>query len=117
MDFKNNMPIYKQIVRKIKEDIALGVYSPGQQFQSVRDLASEMKVNPNTIQRSIAELVGEDYLFSKRGVGNFVTQDQASLNELKEDLVKGHIKTFTDSMQRLGFSKDEIISKMTEVLK
>lgn len=117
MDFKNNMPIYKQIVRKIKEDIALGLYRSRDQLPSVRDLSSELKVNPNTIQRAISELIVEGYLYSKRGIGNFITEDESSLYKLKEDLIMSHIQIFKDSMNRLGFKDHEIIAKITEVLK
>ena len=75
--FDNNIPIYIQIVEKLKIQIISGEYAPGERLLSVRDLATSLKVNPNTLQRALQELEDAGLIFTERTNGKFVTSDKA----------------------------------------
>jgi DNA-binding transcriptional regulator YhcF (GntR family) len=73
--FDNDMPIYSQLVGQIKQRIVAGVFPPGERLPSVRDLATDAGVNPNTMQRALQELERNGLVFSQRTAGRFVTED------------------------------------------
>ena len=76
IDSKSNVPIYKQIVAEIRSAIEVGVYEPGECLPSLRALAMDIRVNPNTVQRAYDELEREGTLISRRGIGVFVADHQ-----------------------------------------
>lgn len=113
----SDRPIFMQIIEIIQLDIVSGKYAPGDKLPSVRDLASEAAVNPNTMQKALAELERSGLVFSQRTSGRFITEDVKMIEELKSNLAKEKIEEFLDSMQKLGFQKEETIHLMTETLK
>jgi DNA-binding transcriptional regulator YhcF (GntR family) len=76
---------------------------------SVRDIATELKVNPNTIQRSYQELERENLVFTQRGMGTFVTEDTEKINELKKDMASNIVGDFIINMKAMGYKTEEII--------
>ena len=74
--FSNDAPIYSQLIEQIKVGIVSGAFPPGERLPSVRDLATEAGVNPNTMQRALAELERDGLVYSQRTAGRFVTEDQ-----------------------------------------
>ena len=80
LDYKDSRPIYEQVVDKLKELMILGVLNEDEQMPSVRSLATELSINPNTIQRAYAELERNGFLYSVKGRGSFV----GSIHKLKE---------------------------------
>lgn len=110
-------PIFIQIIEQIQIDIISGKYAPGQKLPSVRDLAGIASVNPNTMQKALAELEQTGIVFSQRTIGRFITEDKNMIEALKEKLALEKIVEFLDDMQRLGFQKQEIISIMAETVK
>ena len=74
-EFDDDKPIYKQLVDKLKLEIVLGHFKSGEKLPSVRELSTMICVNPNTIQRSLAELEEEHLIYTKRTSGKFVTED------------------------------------------
>lgn len=108
--FNNDMPIYTQLVAQIKFSIVSGELGPGDRLSTVRDLASEAGVNPNTMQRAMQELEREGLVYSQRGNGRFVTEDTAAIEKAKRVLAEQHIGEFIRSMQGLGYSREEIIA-------
>lgn len=84
---------------------------------SVRDLASEAAVNPNTMQKALSELERSGLVYSQRTSGRFITEDVKMIEELKSSLAKEKIHEFLENMQKLGFQKEETIRLMTETLK
>ena len=78
-EFDPNQPIYLQIIAEIKKRFVRGVYAPGAKLPSVRDMAREMRVNPNTMSRAYAELDREGFIFTRRGQGSFVTEKQKTI--------------------------------------
>ncbi len=106
--FSNEAPIYTQLIEQIKVGIVTGAFPPGERLPSVRDLATEAGVNPNTMQRALAELERDTLVFSQRTAGRFVTEDKAVIEKAKRSLAQRHIKTFLAAMLRLGYQPEEI---------
>lgn len=108
--FNNDTPIYSQLVDKIKLSIVSGQLPPSEKLSTVRDLASEAKVNPNTMQRAFQELEREGLVFSQRGNGRFVTEDMEVIMEAKRAMAREYIRSFIETMEKLGYKGEEIIS-------
>ncbi len=111
MDFKldDNMPIYIQIMQKVRGAIASGELALGEKVPSVRELAAQFEVNPNTMQRAMIELERDGLLVSERTSGRFVTQDAKMIKELKRERAVAVVDTFRNSMLELGFDENEMI--------
>ena len=113
----SDRPIFIQIIEKIQMDIISGIYRPGDKLPSVRELAAEASVNPNTMQKALSELERTGLVYAQRTSGRFITEDNAMIDRLKGELAKEIISQFLENMQRLGFKKEEAVSLMTETLK
>lgn len=113
----NNRPIYIQIMERIQLDIISGVYKPGDRLPSVRKLALQAAVNPNTMQKALSELERSGIVYSKRTSGRLITEDESMLKHLKTELAEEHIHAFLENMDKLGFSKEEILALTQEQLK
>ena len=98
-EFSNDAPIYTQLIQQIKVGIVAGVFPPGERLPSVRELATEAGVNPNTMQRALAELERDGLVYSQRTAGRFVTEDKEMIRRAKRSLAERHIKTFLEAMQ------------------
>ena len=107
-NFKSGVPIYSQIIDEMTMWIASGAYAPGDKLPSVRDLAIDAGVNPNTMQRALAELERRGLVFSERTSGRFVTKEDKVLKELHEELAKKYFEEFEDKLRRIGMSGEEI---------
>lgn len=107
--FDNERPIYLQIVEKLKVDILSGTYKQGEKLPSVRDLAKEYQVNPNTMQRAFNELEDSGLVYTERGNGRFVSGEQSNMLMIKEQLAKARIEEFMNYMYSLDLTTDEII--------
>ena len=112
--FSNEVPIYSQLVEQIKIGIVSGMFPPGERLPSVRDLATEAGVNPNTMQRAMTELERDGLVYSQRTAGRFVTEDHAVIQAAKRDLAQRHIHAFLAAMLRLGYRREEIISLLEQ---
>lgn len=108
MKFKDNVPIYLQIKSLINQQIIAGKYALGAKLPSVRDLSVQLEVNINTIQRAINELVQEGVVVTKRGLGNFVTENLQIVDELKEQLINQTIGDMYESLTAMGLDQGEI---------
>lgn len=109
-----NMPIYVQIMNSVKEAIAAGELAPSERVPSVRELARDFEVNPNTMQRALNELEREGLLVSERTSGRFVTADKKMIDELKTEMAAKTTDNFRKEMAALGFSDDEMIDFFRE---
>lgn len=98
-------------------DIISGKYAPGDKLPSVRDLAGEAAVNPNTMQKAFAELERTGLVYSVRTSGRFITEDITMIEELKSSLAKEKISEFLELMQNLGYKNEEILSLMNQTMK
>lgn len=113
----SDRPIFLQIVERIQMDIISGKYAPGDKLPSVRDLASEAAVNPNTMQKAFTELERTGLVYSMRTSGRFITEDITMIEELKSSLAKEKISEFLELMQNLGYKNEEILSLMNQTMK
>lgn len=116
-DLTSDRPIFMQIIEIMQLAIVSGKYAPGDKLPSVRDLASEAAVNPNTMQKALSELERSGLVYSQRTSGRFITEDFKMIEELKANLAKEKIDEFLESMYQLGFGKEETIILMRETLK
>lgn len=107
--FDDKLPIYLQIMNYMKKIIITGEINGGDKLPSVRELSTQLKVNPNTIQRTYQELERENLVFTQRGMGTFVTEDKQIVKNLKKDMASDIIESFIHEMKGLGFSYDEIV--------
>ena len=110
--FSNDLPIYAQIIEQIKVGIVTGKFPLGERLPSVRDLAMEAGVNPNTMQRALAQLEQEGIMYSQRTAGRFVTEDIARVAEMKQELAYDHLHTFMSAMERLSISREEALAML-----
>lgn len=105
----NNIPIYIQLVEKLKKDIISGKIGPGERLLSVRELAIQNKVNPNTMQKALSELEDEKLIYTERTNGKYVTRDEELIKELKEREALLLTEKYFNNMNVLGLSKEEIV--------
>lgn len=116
-DFKSGEPIYQQIMRVLRTQIASGEYPPGCRFPAVRELALEAGVNPNTMQRALAELEREGLLVTVRTTGKFVTEDQELISRTRSDLAADSIRALIGSLKNLGLTEEQILKEVEHSLK
>ncbi|MDR2932027.1 MAG: GntR family transcriptional regulator [Oscillospiraceae bacterium] len=108
--FKGDRPLYLQIIDQIKLRIISGVYPAGTRLPSVRELASEASVNPNTMQKALSELEREHLVFSQRTTGRFITEDEHMIEQVKKSLAEEQILLFFDKMEALGYDREQTLS-------
>ncbi len=108
--FTTDAPIYTQLVEQIKVGIVTKEFPPGERLPSVRDLATEAGVNPNTMQRAMAELERDGLVYSQRTTGRLVTEDNNMIEKTKRGLAQRHVRVFLTAMNDLGFERNEIIA-------
>ena len=109
LEFNNNIPIYLQVIEKIKQDIVSGKLKPGEKMQSSREYSNELGINFNTVARVYKELEMEEIVFTKRGLGTFITESTEQINSLRYDMAKKQIVTFIKGMEQIGYTKEEMI--------
>lgn len=112
--FDNDRSIYVQLVEQIKNRIMTGEYQPGSKLASVRDLAGEAEVNPNTMQRALAALEDMGLVHAVRTSGRFVTEDRNMIEQLRRDSATRIVEEFCEKMEALGFSREEMITFMRD---
>ena len=114
MEFDKNIPIYIQIMDEIKRRVIAGVLHPGDKVPSVRELAEELKVNPNTIVRAFQELERAGITETRRGMGTFISEGEGmNAVELKAQMGQAEAGSFVARMREAGISDDEIIRLVT----
>ncbi len=115
--FHNNQPIYLQIVQRLCRQVLRGELGAGDKLPSVRDLAVQMGVNPNTVQRVYTELERLEVAETRRGLGTFITEQENRLQRLREELMEQHIQNFIHDMREMGFDAEEIVDGVQKALK
>lgn len=112
--FVSGEPVYVQIARKLKNDILAGKYSADAPFPSVRQLALEAKVNPNTMQRALSALEDEGLLVSRSTAGRFVTSEQAAIETEKKRTIETETEQLLTRIKSLGVTKAQLIKMIEE---
>lgn len=110
MEFTNNKAIYLQIMDLISEKVLKGTWGEGEKIPSVRQLAVELEVNPNTVARSYSSLQDDGIIFNKRGIGYFISEEASKLVQSveKATFMKNDVPNFFKKIQLLGVSWDEL---------
>lgn len=107
-NFKNGIPVYTQIIDEMTMRIASGAYSPGEKVPTVRELAVDAGVNPNTMQRALAELERMGLVYSERTSGRFIAKDENVLKNLRDELANKYFEEFTDKLGKIGMDQKDI---------
>lgn len=107
--FDNERPIYIQLVEQIKIEIISGRLKIGEKIPSVRELAVSAKVNPNTVQKALAELERGGLIYTERTNGKFVTENEEIIKKHKNEIINDKAGTFLADMKSIGISIDEIV--------
>lgn len=116
-ELKSDRPIYTQLIEQLELRICSGIYPPGSRMPSVRDLAREASVNPNTMQRALTRLEEDGLLHTSRTSGRFVTEDINLINQTRNKLSQEQVRIFLKGMSDLGFENSEILSILTDTVK
>lgn len=109
MEFNNNIPIYIQVMEKIKQEIVTSRLKPGDKMPSSRDYSVELGINFNTVARVYKEMEMEELLFTKRGLGTFVTESSDRVERLRFEMAKKQIELFVSGMRQIGYTKKDMI--------
>ena len=115
--FSDDIPIYLQIMNQVKAQIAAGILKPGEKIAPVRELAMEAGVNPNTMQKALAELEREGVLYSKRTAGRFVAEGESRTEILQEQMVKEQMDNYLAAMQQLGYDRVQAVNQLKQYVK
>ncbi len=113
-NFRSDLPIYSQLVEQIKLGIVSGSLLPGERLPSVRDMAAEAGVNPNTMQRALQELERDGMVYSQRTAGRYVTEDMHTIELAKQRFAGEQMDSFMEAMRKLGYHRSEIIRMLEE---
>jgi len=116
IEFDNNLPIYLQIMNYLKKEIIMGRLKAGDKIPSVRELASELQINPNTVQRTFQELERELIVETRRGLGRYVTSEESKIMEIKKEMASELLDRFIQGMQELGFTSNDIITIVSDTI-
>jgi GntR family transcriptional regulator len=116
-ELKSDRPIYSQLLEYLELQIVSGEYQPGSKIPSVRELAAEASVNPNTMQKALAELERTGLVYSQRTSGRYITEDVNMIEKCKKELAQKQIHEFLENMKRLGFQKEETFRLIETVVK
>lgn len=114
MDFNEDRPIFLQLAEIFIHEFVSGQIKKSEKLPSVREIAKTYKVNPNTVARSIDELVGTGLFEVKRGMGTYVIDDEAIIKEKRRSYIKKRIKTTLEEFENLGIDKSEFINLIME---
>ena len=112
--FDNERPIYLQVVDTLWRSIVSKQFLPGERLPSVRDLALQAKVNPNTMQKALSELESAGLIYTERTSGKFVTRNEAAIAEARRSLANEVARRYLHEMEGLGFSAEAAADYLTE---
>ena len=112
--FNQSIPVFIQVADEIRRDIFSGKYLPGGQIPSVRQIAYDTSVNPNTVQKSLALLEEEGILFTKGTVGKFVTEDEERIDIARERMKREILESLINEAELLGITRKDIIKYVKE---
>ena len=113
--FDNERPIYVQLVEKIRLEIISGRLRTGERLPSVRELALIARVNPNTMQKALAELEEEGLVYTERTNGKFVTENKELIEKMKNELAKEKVNNYLKDMKNIGVTYEEAVQYLQEL--
>lgn len=110
----SDRPIYAQILEIIQMQIISGHYKPGDKIPSVRELAADAGVNPNTMQKALSELERSGLILTQRTSGRTVTEDMELIRKMRDEIARGQIQEFINKMKSMGFDREEVLKILRE---
>ncbi len=113
----SDRPVYLQLAETIQNAVISGEFSPGDKLPSVRDFASQAGVNPNTMQKALAELEKLDIVYSRRTAGRFITEDKEKIKEMKYEKAADEALRFLTAMRELGLDRSEVVKLLDSLEK
>lgn len=114
VNFNKRDPVYFQVIRHFKEQIATGIVEPGQEIPSRRELANRLKINPNTAQRAYKEMEEQGLIFTERNLPSKITKDEKVLGAVREELILEAVDTFVHSIRSINVPVDEVLDLVKE---
>lgn len=114
MNFNEDRPIFLQLAEIFIQELVSGEIKKSDKLPSVREIAKTYKVNPNTVTRSIDELVGTGLFEVKRGMGTYVIDDEAKIKEKRRSYIKKRVENTLEEFQNLGIDKNEFVKLIME---
>ena len=112
LDYASRTPIYKQIVEQIEKFIALGIFKPNQQLSSIRELAVELGINPNTVKKAYTELESKGVIKTISTKGTFVTDNTENIIQKQIEEKIDNINKIIIEIEQMGLNKEDIIKKI-----
>ncbi|GIO27213.1 GntR family transcriptional regulator [Ornithinibacillus bavariensis] len=112
--FNNRDPVYIQVIRHFKEKIATGGYEPGQEIPSRRELANNLKINPNTAQRAYKEMEEEGLIFTEGNLPSRITNDPEVIRNVRKELILEAVHSFVASVQSINVPLEEALHLVKE---
>lgn len=112
--FNNRDPVYVQVIRHFKVQIATGIFEPGQEIPSRRELANQMKINPNTAQRAYKEMEEQGLIFTERNLPSRITNNADVIKAVREELILEAVHSFIASVQTINVPLDEVLHLVKE---
>ena len=112
----NNRPIYLQRVERIQMDIVSGVYHAGDKLPSVRELAADAAVNPNTMQKAFTELERSGLVYTQRTNGRYITEDQERISRVREELARECTQSYLSNIRRLGYEREQALALAQKII-
>jgi GntR family transcriptional regulator len=116
IDYKDRRPIYEQIVERLKELVLRGCLEPDSQLPSVRNLAIELSINPNTIQRAYSELERQGYIYSIKGKGNFIAINDRLVKQKQNEILEA-VSRLVDAAKGIGITEEQFVNRVNESYK
>lgn len=113
LDYRDSRPIYEQVKDSLRRLMVTGVLAPGDKLPSVRSMASQLSINPNTIQRAYESLEAEGYVYSIPGKGSFAAP-RTGVDEERRDRLLGQFDSLTAELLYLGVTRDRLIARIRE---
>ncbi|MDA5561588.1 GntR family transcriptional regulator [Exiguobacterium sp. MMG028] len=112
MQFNTRAPVYLQVVDYFKKKMALGELKAGDEMPSRRELANDLKINPNTVQKAFKEMEDQQLITTERNRPSRVTTDRTVLAQIRSEIVDDAVAVFVESIQELDVSVDELVEKI-----
>lgn len=114
-EFDNNIPIYIQLVDQLKIYIISGNIKSGERLPSVRELALQIQVNPNTMQKALSELEDLKLIYTERTNGKYVTKNQDLIDKLRLEYANELTEKYLSSMKEIGFNEEDTIDYLKKI--
>ncbi len=116
-ELDSERPVYIQLIEQIQAGIISGNYKPGDKLPSVRDLAADATVNPNTMQKALVDLERTGLIYTNRTSGRFITSDETMIKKLKEESAVELVHEFIERMKQHGFEPEETLTYVNDIVK